>query len=92
MEKVSWNTVNKKQNGLEQIENEKYKSLAIELEPNFHGVATPQSSEWIIYIISYAYNPFTAPLGGLSGQARRQFCVYDADRIAAHLVYMPLVF
>ena len=28
MEKVSWNTVNKKQNGLEQIENEKHKSLA----------------------------------------------------------------
>ena len=33
----------------------------LELEPNFPGVATPQSSEWIIYIISYAYNPFTAP-------------------------------
>ena len=28
MEKVPWNTVNKKQNGLEQIENEKHKSLA----------------------------------------------------------------
>ena len=28
MEKVSSNTVNKKQNGLEQIENEKHKSLA----------------------------------------------------------------
>ena len=28
MEKVSWNTVNKKQNGLEQIENEKNKSIA----------------------------------------------------------------
>ena len=28
MEKVSWNTVNKKQNGLEQIENENHKSLA----------------------------------------------------------------
>ena len=28
MEKVSWNSVNKKQNILEQIENEKYKSLA----------------------------------------------------------------
>ena len=27
MEKVSWNTVNKKQNGLEQIENEKHKGL-----------------------------------------------------------------
>ena len=36
----------------------------LELEPNFPGVATPQSSEWIIYIISYAYNPFTAPWGG----------------------------
>ena len=57
MEKVSWNTVNKKQNGLEQIENEKHKSLARAL------VATPQSSEWIIYIISYTYNPFTAPWG-----------------------------
>ena len=33
----------------------------LELEPNFSGVATPQSSEWIIYKISYAYNPFTAP-------------------------------
>ena len=51
MEKVSWNRVNKKQNGLEQIENEKHKSL-LELEPNFPGVATPQSSLWIIYIIS----------------------------------------
>ena len=28
MEKVSWNTVTKKENGLEQIENEKHKSLA----------------------------------------------------------------
>ena len=28
MEKVSWNTVNKKQNGHEQIKNEKHKSLA----------------------------------------------------------------
>ena len=63
MEKVSWNTVNKKQNGIKQIENEKHKSLATELEPNFPGVATPQSSEWIIYIIVYAYNPFTAPWG-----------------------------
>ena len=27
MKKVSWNTVNKKQTGLEQIKNEKYKSL-----------------------------------------------------------------
>ena len=33
----------------------------LELEPNFPGVATPQNSEWIIYIISYTYNPFTAP-------------------------------
>ena len=28
MEKVSWNTVNKKQNGLERIKNEEHKSLA----------------------------------------------------------------
>ena len=28
MEKVSWNTVNKKQNGLKQIKNEQHKSLA----------------------------------------------------------------
>ena len=62
MGKVSWNSVNKKQNGLKQIENEKHKNL-LELEPNFPGVATPQSSEWIIYIISYAYNPFTSPWG-----------------------------
>ena len=52
MEKVSWNTVNKNQNGLEQIENEKNLTAKPELEPNFPGVATPQSSEWIIYIIS----------------------------------------
>ena len=62
MEKVSWNTVKKKQIGLEQIENEKHKSQ-LGLEPDFPGVATPQSSEWIIYIISYSYNPFTAPWG-----------------------------
>ena len=31
----------------------------LELEPNFPGVATPQSSELIIYIISYAYNPLS---------------------------------
>ena len=37
MEKVSWNTVNKKQNGLEQIE------ASLELEPNFPGVATRYS-------------------------------------------------
>ena len=36
----------------------------VELEPNFPWVATPQSSEWIIYIISNIYNPFTAPWGG----------------------------
>ena len=59
---MSWNTVNKKQNELEQIENENKKAW-LELEPNFPGVATPQSSEWIIYIISYTYNPFTAPWG-----------------------------
>ena len=41
------------------------KAYAIELEPNFPGVATPKSSEWIIYIISYAYDPFTAPWGEL---------------------------
>ena len=35
----------------------------LEVEPNFPGVATPQTNEWIIYIISYAYNPFTGPLG-----------------------------
>ena len=35
----------------------------LELEPNFSGVATPQSSERMIYIISYVYNPFTAPWG-----------------------------
>ena len=63
MEKVSWNTVNKKQNGLEQIENENIKAW-LKLEPNFPGVATPQNSLWIIYIISYAYDPFTAPWGG----------------------------
>ena len=33
----------------------------LQLEPNFPGVATPQSSERIIYIIYYTYNPFTAP-------------------------------
>ena len=36
----------------------------LELEPNFPEVATLQSSEWIIYIISYTYNLFTAPWGG----------------------------
>ena len=35
----------------------------LEHEHNFPGVATPQSSEWIIYIISYTHNPFTAPWG-----------------------------
>ena len=33
----------------------------LELEPNFPGVTTPQTNERIIYIISYTYNPFTAP-------------------------------
>ena len=37
----------------------------LELGPDFPGVATPQSSEWIIYIISHAYSPFTAPWGVL---------------------------
>ena len=40
----------------------------LELEPNFPGVATPQSSEWIIYIISYANNPFTAPWGAVKNK------------------------
>ena len=35
----------------------------LELEPNFPGVATPQSSEWIICIISFTNNPLTAPRG-----------------------------
>ena len=39
------------------------KNIKAKLEPDFPGVATPQSSEWIFYIISYAYNPFTAPWG-----------------------------
>ena len=40
----------------------KIKNIKAELErePNFPGVATPQSSEWIICIISYTYNPSTA--------------------------------
>ena len=63
MEKGLWNTVNIKENGLEQMENVKSIKTQLELELNFPGVATPQSSEWIIYIISYAYNPFTAPWG-----------------------------
>ena len=41
----------------------KNKKAKLELEPNFPGVATPQSSERIISIISYAYNPFSAPWG-----------------------------
>ena len=51
MKNAQWNSVNKKQNRLEQIENDKRKKNLVELEPNFPGVATPQSSEWIIYII-----------------------------------------
>ena len=62
MKNVSWTSVNKKQNQLEQIEKKIIKSK-LELEPNFPGVTTPQSSELIIYIISYTYNPFTAPWG-----------------------------
>ena len=37
----------------------------LQLEPNFPGVATPQSSEWIICIISYTYNPSNAPWGAI---------------------------
>ena len=62
MEKVSWNTVNKKKD-LNKSKIKKNIKAWLELEPNFPGVATPQSSEWIIYIIFYAYNPFTAPGG-----------------------------
>ena len=36
----------------------------LELEPNFPGVATPQKSEWIIYII-FTHIPFTPPGGSL---------------------------
>ena len=43
---------------------EKHKGLPIEHEPNFPGVATAQSSEWIIYIISFTFNPIYCPLGG----------------------------
>ena len=43
----------------------------LELEPNFPGVATPQSSELIIYIISYTYNPFIAPWGEFSSSMIR---------------------
>ena len=42
----------------------------LELEPNFPGVATPQSSECIIDIISYTYNPFTAPWGETDNENR----------------------
>ena len=65
MEKVSWNTVNKNKMDLNKSKMKNIKAQ-LELEPDFPGVATPQSSEWIIYIISYAYNPFTAPLGEIS--------------------------
>ena len=41
------------------------KKAWLKLEPNFPVVATPQSSAWIIYIISYTYNPFTARWGGI---------------------------
>ena len=64
MEKVSWNTVNKKQMDLNKSKMKNIKAK-LELEPNFPGVATPQSSEWIIYIISYAYNLFRVPWGGV---------------------------
>ena len=63
MEKVQWNSVNKKKMHLNKSKTKNIKAQ-LELEPNFPGVATPQSSEWIIYIISYAYNLFTAPWGG----------------------------
>ena len=64
MEKVSWNTVKKKLTWT----NRKWKNnikAQVELEPNFPGVATPQCSEWIIYIITYTNNPFTAPWGDM---------------------------
>ena len=44
MEKVQGNSVNKKQNRLEQIEMKNIKAW-LELEPNFPWVATTQSSE-----------------------------------------------
>ena len=48
----------------------KNRKALLELKPNFPGVATPQSSEWFIYIVSYAYNPFTAPWGDQYSRAR----------------------
>ena len=63
MEKVSRNTVDKNKMDFNKSKMKNIKAW-LELEPNFPGVATPQSSEWIIYIISYTYNPFTASLWG----------------------------
>ena len=70
MEKVSRNTVNKQTKWT--WTNRKWKNIKaqLELEPNFPGVATPQSSERIIYIISYANNPFTALLGVMEEEFR----------------------
>ena len=47
-----------------------------ELEPNFPGVATPQRSEWIMYIISYAYNPFNGHLGGRYNNNKHNMVVF----------------
>ena len=49
----------------------------LELEPNFPVVATPQSSELIIYIISYAYNLFTATWGMKKVEQAQQKCSSD---------------
>ena len=59
----------------------------LELEPNFPGVATPQSREWIIYIISGAYNPFTAPWGVCKAKWKQTIEVPEAELIA--WAYVP---
>ena len=47
------------------------KNDELELEPNFPGVATPQSSVWIICITSYTYDPSTAPWGAFLKEVKK---------------------
>ena len=61
----------------------------LELEPNFPGVATPQSSEWIISIISYTYNPLTGPWGALSNRHFFTFILNCSHFSALPRLYTP---
>ena len=62
MEKLQWNSINKKQNGLEKSKNKQFTSLT-KARAYLPWARSARSSGWITQLIAYACNPSTASWG-----------------------------